>query len=751
MSITNVVETQLQADAAGYVAGIHAAVEELDKFIKKNALAGAQAKKTKGGFDDFAKGAANFIKQNRTLGDVIKTVGSSIAGTSAAAALAVAGIGAVGAAAVLAAKQAIQLADELQAVSQRTGTSVEALSALKIAAEDANVSFGSVQAGLRSLNRTISAAENNNKAAKDAFRDLGIQIRDAGGKLKTTDQIFREVAESVSKIEGPALKAGAAAGVLGRQAGPELVPLLNQGIKGMDAAREKAEAFGNVITARFAQQADVFGTNLKDVGRLATGLGISIAESLLPSVNALLESFTGQALQDLKGFRDLLGDIGFHAFRLTNALIALNAQFRLAIHDLPGQLAAQSKLAQQTRELAGLQPFKTKDSTAEVKRLTAEYEKASAALFKTKIEFEALGKAKTAPDVKPIVDARTALANLADAFRDLDKEAIAPVLAVARELAGDTGLGVLTDQFKELVAELQRLAKTSPAAAKALAEVLKLQQEVIAAQLQQGALPQGPVTEGGQGPQRVTEETRQQGIAAGLAEGPVQGPATRAGQGPQLVTEEAMQQAIADALQAGNVPQGPATETGEQPALVKLKDGIDAVHDAFVQAQLASDAFFKSTIDFTAVALQAMQQFATTFADALVDGANIAKLAFGKLFAQIFKDLAKAIIRALIFKAILAVFNVTWLGAITKLLTGALGGPGGFQDKESSITARASQAHGLAAATATGIAAPIAGAAAPSVTVQIHEPGPFTWAEATDRKVLPRLRERQRRLNEQPI
>jgi primosomal protein N'' len=687
MSVTNTVETRLSADAAGYISGVKASIDELEKFIKTNQKAGAAVKK--GGFDQGAKGLANFIKQNRTLGDVAKNAAAAIAETSAAAALGVAGFTAIAGAAALAAHQAITFADELNKVSLRTGAAVESLSTLGFAAEQSEASFGDLQIGLRNLARTAVAAANGNKQAAQAFRQLGVEVKDANGNIREVDALFRDVARGVAGLGSNAQKTAVAAQLLGRLSGPALVPLLKEGEDGIRALEERARSLGGEISTGFVKQADAFGDRLKELKTVTIGLGQAIATAVLPALDTLVLGFVNALAPGT--------DLKFLAASMGTQLAILANKF------LFGAAAIAGFFARLTRNDVAL------------KKAQAELARTSKAIANAETEFDKLFEPRTQklqPTPDEIEDTKTAIESLVEEFENLGNKGIAPVIALAKEFA-DSALGALDPRLDALIARLQTLAKTSQEAGRALAEVLQVRQDAIAQGLQEG--------------------------------GRVQGPATATGEGPTAARTDAAQFFL---------PQATSLGFAEEVPLIEDAAGFaEQLRAAILGTDLAADAL-NSTLAKGNGILAGLTALAFGLGDAIADVFEGNKQALSEFFSQLLKQLGRAIIRATILQALLGFLGGGFsLGKILKSVQSQLGfGAIGFQDRESSIMGRASQARGLSAGLAGPAlaAAPAAGANS-SLVVQIHEPGPLTWSEITDRKVLPRLRERQRRLNEQAL
>jgi hypothetical protein len=185
-------------------------------------------------------------------------------------------------------KSGIDAADGLNKLSQKVGVTVESLSALKYAAELSDVSLEQLQTGLVKLARNASDASVGGKEAAESFHDIGVNVNDTTGKLKTTEQLLLEIAESFASMEDGASKTAAAVRIFGR-AGAELIPFLNQGAAGLEALSKEAARFGIVISTGAARAAEEFNDNMTRLSKSTEALKISIASSLLPALTSLTD------------------------------------------------------------------------------------------------------------------------------------------------------------------------------------------------------------------------------------------------------------------------------------------------------------------------------------------------------------------------------------------------------------------------------------------------------------------------------
>lgn len=182
------------------------------------------------------------------------------------------------------AKGAIDAADNMNDLRQKTGVSVEQLSRFQQAAEKSGTSLQGVSSAMVKLNRNLAT---DNKAASEALADLGISATDASGKLKSTDQVMLEVADAFAKMPDGAEKSAAAMALFGKS-GADLVPLLNGG-------RESIESLRATMTGEFAAGADALNDKIATIQTRFAEVGIKIGTAVMPAFSALADVIIGVA------------------------------------------------------------------------------------------------------------------------------------------------------------------------------------------------------------------------------------------------------------------------------------------------------------------------------------------------------------------------------------------------------------------------------------------------------------------------
>jgi len=184
-----------------------------------------------------------------------------------------------------------QLGDHLDKVSQRLGVSAQNLQKLEHAAELSGVSTSQLATGMQQLQRQAYNAARGSKESEDAFRALGVAVKDSSGNLKDPTVLMSEVAGGLNRVQSESERTALAMTVFGR-AGATLKPLLKAGAEGINAMGEEVEALGATMSEDLIQQSVDLTDNLTRIQRVIQGVKNVIASKLMPPLNAMLEAFT---------------------------------------------------------------------------------------------------------------------------------------------------------------------------------------------------------------------------------------------------------------------------------------------------------------------------------------------------------------------------------------------------------------------------------------------------------------------------
>lgn len=220
----------------------------------------------RGKFDGLANSISGF---SSSLSGGLGGLAGSLTGVAGLAAGAAAGIFAI-------AKSAAAAISDLDDLTQKTGLSVEALSALKVQLEQDNVSMESFGKGVQFLQRHVVDAQTGNKELLKTFKDLGIELSG------TTEDVLRRVVARFQQLPDEAQKTAFATRLFGR-AGADLVVTLNNLNGDLDGHVKKMRELGLTVTPEAAKAAADFEDQLDLLTRQFSALKIEVGNAVIPA------------------------------------------------------------------------------------------------------------------------------------------------------------------------------------------------------------------------------------------------------------------------------------------------------------------------------------------------------------------------------------------------------------------------------------------------------------------------------------
>jgi hypothetical protein len=186
-------------------------------------------------------------------------------------------------------------------LSQKTGIAVSELSSLSNTADLAGVSNEQLGSALIKLNKSIAEAASGSKEQSEAFKNLGISVKDANGNIRPTSDILGDVAGAFSGAADGATKTQYAMALFGK-AGADLIPFLNTGKQGI---KEFGASFGD----DFAKNAEAFNDNITKINQQLKLLLVDVINPLLPALSKMIVEFQ-EGTKYSSGFLDAIRNFG---------------------------------------------------------------------------------------------------------------------------------------------------------------------------------------------------------------------------------------------------------------------------------------------------------------------------------------------------------------------------------------------------------------------------------------------------------
>jgi hypothetical protein len=239
-------------------------------------------------------------KLQRGLRDAERSTTASAANIARATQVAAAATVAVGTAFVAAANRAAQYADEVDKAAIRTRLSRGAVQELRFVTDQLGGSFSTIETAVVGLTQRLAGVEQGSERQSEAFRRLGVSVRDANGNLRDTEAIFFDAVGALQGVTNETERAVLAQEVFGRSAA-QLAPVLAAGAGSVDELRKRARELGIVLGDQSVSDLVAYKDQLsalqQQFGALTREVSIAflpvLTEGVLPAVQGALTAFRG--------------------------------------------------------------------------------------------------------------------------------------------------------------------------------------------------------------------------------------------------------------------------------------------------------------------------------------------------------------------------------------------------------------------------------------------------------------------------
>ena len=192
--------------------------------------------------------------------------------------------------------QVAKLGDAMDKVSARTGVAVEEFGKWDFAVRRGGGSAADTENFIRRLSRSMADNRDGVKEATDAWARLGIstdQLVRGDGSLRSISEVMPLVADGMQRITAQADRMDIASAIGGR-GGTKLLPMLQEGRKGLAAMADEMERYGGAMSTDFAGKSAEFvdaQTNMANaVDRLKESLTAPFLGGFTDRINSWAET-----------------------------------------------------------------------------------------------------------------------------------------------------------------------------------------------------------------------------------------------------------------------------------------------------------------------------------------------------------------------------------------------------------------------------------------------------------------------------
>jgi hypothetical protein len=199
-------------------------------------------------------------------------------------------------------KNALDAVDAIGEVAEQIGVSTDALQAFRLAAVQTGLSTEELERGLAALTRKIADAVQGDKAAVDAFNQLGIAFRNADGSGRATEAVMGDLADKVKEMDSATDKAAATTSLMTDRLGQKFIPMLSQGRQGLIDMTAEMLRMGTIATpemiAKAGEASDKIAALTSSFRAFANNMTVTVAPAIVQVIEGLNRLIFGMSMAE---------------------------------------------------------------------------------------------------------------------------------------------------------------------------------------------------------------------------------------------------------------------------------------------------------------------------------------------------------------------------------------------------------------------------------------------------------------------
>ncbi|KQM68773.1 phage tail tape measure protein [Xylophilus sp. Leaf220] len=271
-----------------------------------------------GGADAAEQRALQMAKRMQDSMDRVKASAGAAAGAL---------LGAVTAGAVIQGfRQTIDELDRVSDAADKIGVSAQNLAELGYAAKMSGTDAESLESSMGKLSVKVAEAVGGGKEAVKTFDSLGIKLKDAEGKVRSSEDVFGDLADFFQVLPDGVTKTALAVDIFGKS-GKEMVPMLSKGRDGIAELREEFVRLSGGSQEAARALAGELNDQLDKLAVVSQGAYAQVATQLLPAINDVAGEFTGAGREasTMSGELTAAGAAGAALATFFEAMVVLGA------------------------------------------------------------------------------------------------------------------------------------------------------------------------------------------------------------------------------------------------------------------------------------------------------------------------------------------------------------------------------------------------------------------------------------------
>lgn len=241
-------------------------------------------------------------KKLKEFDGAIAKIKTNIAGLGAAATIAkraVYGIVAATTGLSLLSLNTAKSAKNTEQLAERLGVTVEELQSVELAAQSTGLGVNELSDSMNTFHKKLGDVGNGNTEASREIRRLGVNFTGANGKIKSSFQLYEELAQKIDAIKSPIARASALQKVFGTE-NIEIARLFTNGGEAIRKQREEIEKIGYIIDSKGIKSSKEFLKSWAEFQIILSSVKKELSIKFMPVFNDMIKAFKGWFIENRK-------------------------------------------------------------------------------------------------------------------------------------------------------------------------------------------------------------------------------------------------------------------------------------------------------------------------------------------------------------------------------------------------------------------------------------------------------------------
>lgn len=191
-------------------------------------------------------------------------------------------------------KASSEYADNIMVEAQTIGMSTDALQEYYYMAELVDTDVSTITGSMTKLTKSMGSAAKGSKSASDSFKKLGVNIYNADGSMRSSNEVFTEIIGILGEMENDTERDAVAMDIFGKSA-QALNPLIAAGADTIEAFRQEAHQMGYVLDEETLESLGAVDDAFQRLTVAGDAVKNQIGAALAPVIADIAEKFTAWA------------------------------------------------------------------------------------------------------------------------------------------------------------------------------------------------------------------------------------------------------------------------------------------------------------------------------------------------------------------------------------------------------------------------------------------------------------------------